>query len=239
MKIKKIVLAALAAAFAATSVFSSAIAVSAEEPLSNVAIHLGDAKEARVEENGNRQQSVSLSYEQFDASRLTKDSEIIITYEITAADKSVKSGSNHVELVVQSWENPDTPKKDSTGGVWEIVDAKSDDGKTAVFTYDDIVEAYGTDDFTLISKLNVEAASASTIKCTGFSATNCLVKGSRVIAESDDSSKGESNILWIIVGIISGVVLCIAVVFIILNKKSNKAFDVTTGEYVSKKTVKK
>lgn len=52
-------------------------------------------------------------------------------------------------------------------------------------------------------------------------------------ASSSDS--GNSSPIFLIIGIVSGIALAVAVIIIIMNKKSSKAFDVSTGEFVSKK----
>lgn len=232
---KKFITVIAAAVMALTSAIGSAFSVSAED-LSDVTIDVSSAKPAVVDA-GNRQQSVKISFDQFDTTRLTDQSEIIVDFRIDEKGND-DADSNPVELVVQSWEGAKTPKSDSQGNIWQIVKASSCTDSQAVFKYSDMVDAYGSSDFNLMSAIYVEAGSSSTITATGMKATNCLAKGTHK-EDATNPSKSGGNMLFIIIGIVSGVVGCIAVVFLILSKKSDKAFDVATGEYISKKKVKK
>ena len=234
-KTKRIIAAFLTAAVAATSLFS--ISAAAAE---NYTADVKNAKEAKVDD-GNRQQSYTLEFTEFDPTRMTMDSVITVKYEIT--DK--KGKGDRVELVAQRY--PDEQRKDykgktgatpdtagGDGSVWKIVKADSDDGKgTATFKYDSIVSAFGTNDFTNLDKINVEAASEATIKCTGLTITN--VKGEKE-GTHPTLDKGVAW-YWIVIAAAAGVIVVIVVLFIVLGRKSSKAFDVTTGQYIDKKKV--
>lgn len=238
-KLKKVMTAFMAAAVAAISVMSLSVFAEGTETFT---AEVNGASEAKVD-NGNRQQSFTVEFTVFDPTRLTKDSVVEVTYDITD-DKGGKG--DKVELVAQKYPDEQrkeykgksgtNPKADSTGAVWQIVKADSDDGKgNATFTYDSIVKAFGTDDFTTFDKFNVEAASESTIKCTGFKITN-------VKPESEGTHpKISSGIAWywIVIAVAAAVIIVIVIVFVILNKKSDKAFDVSTGEFIDKKNVNK
>ena len=54
---------------------------------------------------------------------------------------------------------------------------------------------------------------------------------------SSDSSSG-SDILFAVIGAVCGVALAVAIIFIVISKKSNKAFDTTTGKFIDKKKLK-
>lgn len=241
MKIKKFLTAFLTAALAVTSVFSMT-AFAADDYTAKV----DNAKEVKVGKDGNRPQSYTIEFTKFDPTRMNKDSVIEVTYDVVSDGK--KSG-NKVELVAQRY--PDEQRADykgkkgsapstanDDGSVWAIVDADSDDGKgKATFSYDSIVKAFGSDDFGNIDKFNVEVTSGTdaTIKCTGFKVTN-------VKAEKEGTHpKADAGFAWywIVIAAVVGVAICVAIVMLILNKKSDKAFDVTTGKYIDKKKVGK
>ena len=237
-KFKRIAVAFLAAVTAAVSAF--AVCASAAE---NYTAQVTGATEAKVD-GGDRQQSYTVEFTQFDPTRMTKDSIVEVTYEIVEADKSAKG--DKVELVAQrysdndrkkykgkSGETPSTAKPD--GAIWKIVKADKDNGKgKATFSFSSIADAFGSEDFTNLDKLNVEAASSATIKCTGFTVTN-------VKSEKEGTHPSSSNGIewyWIVVAVAAAVIIVIIIVFVILNKKSDKAFDVSTGEFVDKKKMK-
>ncbi len=183
--------------------------------------------------------SLKVDFKAFDMSRLTKDSEIIVSYEV----KDKKSGEDlekaeveyPVELVIQSWESPDTAMANSNGEVWARVTPKEFDDKSATFTYDAIVSAYGTNNFDLISAINITGTDIAEIKCTGIKVTNANDKGNhKVDATQDDGGKP----VFLIIGIAAGIILAIAIIWFILGKKSSTDFDVSTGRFVSKKDKK-
>lgn len=206
---------------------SSVIGVCAVD-VADVDLAVSDARDAKVD-GGNRQQSCEFEYKVFDASRMTEDSEVIVSYEVVDAADS-KKDENKVELVAQKYEDDKDAKK-----AWAIVNAVSDDGKQATFKYADIKESFksqsGSDNMALIDKLFVEAASNATIKCTGVKVTKCVPDGKH-------AKDGKVSMIWVIVGIVAGAAIVITVVMIILNKKSEETFDVSTGEFVSKKKIK-
>ena len=235
-KIKKIITAFMASAVAAVSLLS--MSAFAEDYSATV----NGAVEAKVD-NGNRQQSFTVEFTVFDPTRLTENSVVEVTYEVT---NDAKTKGDKVELVAQKY--PDEQRKDykgksgtnpladSTGAVWKIVKADSDDGKgKATFSYKSIVDAFGTDDFTTFDKFNVEAASESTIKCTGFKVTN--------VKPESEGTHPKVNAgfawYWIVIAAVAAIIVVVIIVFVILNKKSDKAFDVATGEYIDKKNVDK
>lgn len=223
---KKVSAVLLASAVALTTLISAAAA----EPFTAKVENAINAK--------NSEQSWSIEFTEFDATRMTKDSVITVTYEVVED----KGGDKKVELVAQKY--PDEQRKDYKGdsakvksgedALWKIVEADTDDGKgKATFKYSSIVSAFGYDDFTILDKINVEAASESTIKCTGFQVSN-------VLSEKDGKHPTVNSGIawyWIVIAVVAAVGVVIAIVFIILNKKSDKAFDVTTGEYIDKKKV--
>ena len=57
-------------------------------------------------------------------------------------------------------------------------------------------------------------------------------------AQSTTESSSSSNILFVVIGVVAGVALAVAIIFIIISKKSDKAFDTTTGKFIDKKKMK-
>lgn len=233
---KKLITIIVSAALAITAAISSTFSVFAED-LSDVTVDVSSAKSATIKD-GNRQQSIKVAFDKFDTTRLTDKSEVIVDFTIESPASNKKATNQYVEFVVQSWEKPDTSKADSSGSVWEIVQASSCTNSQAVFKYDDIVKAYGTKDFNKLSAIYVEAASTAKIKCTGLKFTNCLKNGTHKSDATQSNSSGKSNMLFIVIGIVSGIALAVGILMLILNKKSSKAFDVSSGEFVDKKKAK-
>ncbi len=53
-----------------------------------------------------------------------------------------------------------------------------------------------------------------------------------------DNNSSSNVILFAVIGVVCGVALAVAIIFIIVSKKSDKAFDTQTGKFVSKKKLK-
>ncbi len=227
MKMKKLFDFLAAAAVASVMAVSASITAFADdEKLSDVEIDVSSAVVAKA-----WAQSLKVDSTVFDASRMTEDSVVKITY---TCDKAVEdAGTDYpVELVVQSWENPDTPMVDAQGGVWaKVAPAKYDD-KSATYRYSDIVKAYGTDDLKEVNCMLVGATDKAEITCTGMTVTNCKEKGNHVYPEEE---KEGVNPVFIIIGVVAGIIIAVVVIVVIMNKKSSEAFDVASGKFVDKK----
>lgn len=199
----------------------------------NVQLSVDDAVTA-----SNWSQSLKTEYKAFDSSRMTENSEIIVTYTCNNINKN--SGTKYpVELVFQSWEFPDTPMADAGGNVWAKVAPAAYSDTEATYKYSDIVKAYGTDNFDLVSAICINATDRAEIICTGVTITNCKDKGTHIIPKTEKKldDKNKSPIV-LIIGITTGVILAVVVTIFILNKKSSKAFDINSGKFVSKKKAK-
>ena len=226
-----------------------------------------------AKDSSNWSQSVSYDFNVFDASRMTTSSKVIVNFECDEEEPE----SSPVELIIQSWEDPDTPMNDG-GNVWaKVAPADFGDG-WAVFNYVDMIEAYGSADFSKVSAINVGDTGTFTIKCTGMYITNCKLVGSHVIPEDEDassesedasaaeesvaesapettttaaaapapeettaasaaesSSSSGSNVIFVVIGVVAGIVLAVAVLFIILGRKSKESYDVESHQFVKKK----
>ncbi|WP_124101066.1 hypothetical protein [Ruminococcus sp. Marseille-P6503] len=233
-----------------------------ENSLKSVEIDCKDAKESK-----NWGQSIMVEYTDFDTTRMTSKSQIIVDYEIDKKDVDQAP----CELVFQSWENPDTPMADEDGNVWAKIAPAEFTDTQAVFDYIDIIEAYGTANFEKVSAICIGDAGFCKLKCTGITVTNCTDNGTHKVDAAQNSSEerqeesseaseavssaaeteaqqantnagsdsGSGNVIFIIIGVVSGIVLAVGVVVIIMNKKSGAAYDVNSGKFVSKKKSKK
>ncbi len=204
-------------------------------------------------ESDNWSQSVKFGYnsddpngaKNFDATRMTADSVIKVSYDIVedhGLDETQATGYP-VELIFQSWSNPDTPVVGSDGGVWaKVAPAKIDtENNTEEFNYADIVEAYGTDNFEKVDCVLFGSTNDAKILVKEVSVTNCKDKGDHWIDPSiaeQEKAATKKNIVGIVIGIVAGVAVAVGVIWFIISRKSREAFDVTTGEFVDKRDAK-
>ncbi len=194
----------------------------------------------------------------FDATRITEDSVITVTYDIV--EEQGGSTGYPVELIFQSWSNPDTPMVKADGGVWAKVapiGAGSGDADYSVseqFAYADIVEAYGTDNFEKVDSILFGATDVAKIKVTGVTISNCLPASegthwvdpeikkaeeeAKKAEEKKDKENKKKNVIGIAVGIAAGIIVAVGVIWFIISRQSKEAFDVNTGEFVDKKNAK-
>lgn len=184
--------------------------------------------------------SVKYQYDVFDTTRMTKDSKIKVEFTV---DNDIEVKTAPIELVFQSWEYPDTSVALTDGTVWAKVQANTYDDKSAEFKYTDIVAAYGSDNFEKVSCICFTATDSAKITVTKVTVTDCIEKGSHYVDEEavkeEAKKETKNNMTFTIIGIVAGVIIAIVVVVLIMNKKSSSAYDVSSGEFVSKKDTKK
>jgi hypothetical protein len=200
------------------------------EDVSDVELDTSEAVEI-----GNWGTSVKYQYDAFDTTRMTKDS--VIKVEFTTADDTELS-SAPIELVFQSWEYPDTSIAAADGTVWAKISAASYKDNYAEFAYDDIVAAYGSDNFEKVSCICFTATAATDIKVTKVTVTNCVETGSHYVDKTEQKEQNKKNMVFVIVGIAAGIILAVVIIVVIMNKKSSSAYDVTSGQFVDKKDAK-
>lgn len=164
-------------------------AVSAAAAASLIAInafaedYTADVSEAN-ESFGWKQSFVLYDYD-FRADRLNEDSQIIINYELVDFEGELEAAP--IELIVQSWSEENTQIADDNMGVWAKVAPSEYSETEAVFEYDDIVAAYGTDDLQFVNALNVGDTNICTVICTGMTITNI---GESVQETENDKPEG-------------------------------------------------
>ncbi len=185
---------------------------------------------------GNWNTSAKYQYDTFDTTRMTKDSEIKVEFSMDT--EANKLSSAPIELVFQSWESPDTSMAQPDGSVWAKVSAAEFDKTTAVFKYDDIVKAYGTDNFEKVSCICFTATDVADITVKKVTVTSCIEKGSHYVDKEVQKEQNKNNMIFTIIGIVAGVVIAVVIIVVIMNKKSSSAYDVASGEFVSKKDTK-
>ncbi|MBP3796872.1 MAG: hypothetical protein J6I46_03725 [Ruminococcus sp.] len=178
----------------------------------------------------------------FDATRMTEDSVVRVSYELIEVHELPEGEATGypVELVFQSWSDPDTPLTDSDGRVWATVAPSSiDEGNNIeYFKYSDIAKAYGTNDFGKVDRMLFSSTNDARMKVTSVTVTECKETGDHWVAsagaEAERASRDRS--LAVIVG---GTALILAmimgIIWFILGKKTGEAFDLATGEFIDKR----
>lgn len=176
-----------------------------------------DASGASAAENW--AQSLSIEQSVFNAELLTENLQIIVTY--NCEDINENSPNKYpAELIFQSWENSTSPKADKDGAVWAKIAPAEFDDTTGTYNFKDIAEAYGTDDFSQVYNIHIGATDRAKVTCTGMKITNCKTQ---TYLKSEKKSSGTN----------------LVVIIIITSKKSSKAFDLRTGEFIDKKKLSK
>ncbi len=195
-------------------------------------------------------ENVPFTMDHYDPSKFTPETEVKITftYEINAdavtkaaeasgvkTEDEIRTEAEAlcpVEMIVQSWSNPDTPMVNASGGVWAKVAPSVWDEASAVFTYADMVAAYGTEDFTGVDSLNFGATEYFTLTITGVTITNC---NDGVYVEMTDAERAEAYknaLIAVLASALALIIIIIVVFMLILKRKSSYAYDASTGEYV-------
>lgn len=177
----------------------------------------------------------------FDATRLTKDSVFTVKYDIIEEhiDEATATGYP-MEMIFQSWTNPDTPNVTADGAVWARVAPASVDTENNIetFVYDDIVAAYGSDNFEKIDCVLFGSTNDAKILVTSVTVSACKDKGAHWVDPSiaeREKAAAKKNVIGIVIGIAAGIAVAVGVIWFIISRKSREAFDITTGEFVDKK----
>lgn len=183
---KKFLSAAMSAIIACASIFSCTLTAFAEDAeTEDVTIDCSSAEAA-----SNWTQSLTIEQGDFNATRLTKDSKIVVTF--NSEDVNEKSGNKYsAELIFQSWENTTTSVAQD-GAVWAKIAPVEFDETTATYDFESIATAYGTDDFSQVYKIMVGATDRAKITVTGVKITNCKTK---TYAEKEEKDSKEQTLL--------------------------------------------
>lgn len=106
------------------------------------------------------------------------------------------------------------------GSVWAKVSASEFDKTTAAFKYDDIVKAYGTDNFEKVSCICFTATDVADITVKKVTVTNCIEKGSHYVDKEEQKEQNKNNMIFTIIGIVAGIVIAVVIIVVIMNKKA-------------------
>ena len=167
---KKFLSVAMSAIIACASIFSCTLTAFAENAeTEDVTIDCSSAEACN-----NWSQSITVDQATFNATRLTKDSEIIVTFK--SEEINEKAGNKYnAELIFQSWDNTTTPAAQD-GAVWAKIAPVKFDDSSATYDFESIATAYGTDDFSQVYNIIIGATDRAKITVTGITVTNCKTK---------------------------------------------------------------
>lgn len=123
----------------------------------------------------------------FDATWITSDSEVLVEYTYEG-DSSSRAP---VELIWQTWaggpvDDPDVNKS------WNKIAPYEYDETSAKFSYEDIVESYGTDNFASVYAINIGDTGVK-LKVTGVTITNCDIPGAEADTEAESETEEETE----------------------------------------------
>ena len=121
----------------------------------------------------------------FDATWITPDSEVIVEYTYEG-----NTSRYPVELIWQTWDGPIEPDPD-VNGTWNKIAPYEYDETTAKFSYEDIVAAYGTDNFETVYAINVGDTGVK-LTVTGVTITNCDMGGEEA-EETEAETEAETE----------------------------------------------
>ena len=154
---KKFLSVAMSAIIACASIFSCTLTAFAENAeTEDVTIDCSSAATC-----SNWEQSITVDQATFNATRLTKDSEIIVTFK--SEEINEKAGNKYnAELIFQSWDNTTTPAAQD-GAVWAKVAPVKFDDSSATYDFESIATAYGTDDFSQVYNIIIGATDRAKI----------------------------------------------------------------------------
>ncbi|MBO4865291.1 MAG: hypothetical protein J5582_01790 [Ruminococcus sp.] len=165
--------------FTATNVLSSN-EMAEDDIRRTIRVH---AKKPATSENWG--QSISVGVDQFDVSTLAENSFVIAVFE-SELEKDVVSAP--VEFILQSTDDTVSPKaKNNT--VWGKVAPVLFNNKYALFDFESMADAYGTDDFSCVSTVYVGDTGKSPITCTDIYALDI-----RTIAKDEPEVTDDSEV---------------------------------------------
>lgn len=123
----------------------------------------------------------------FDATWITPDSEVVVDYTYEG-----ETNKAPLELIWQTWDGPKEADPD-VKGKWNRVSPYEYDETSAKFSYEDIVSAYGTDDFSTVYAINVGDTGVM-LTVTGVTITNCdIVEETETEAETEAETEGDAE----------------------------------------------
>ncbi|MBR4223225.1 MAG: hypothetical protein IKR73_00285 [Oscillospiraceae bacterium] len=167
---------------------------------------------------------------------MTPQSEVIAEFRYEG--EPMNEGSAPIELIWQTWQSND-PRPEGAKDWAKVAPAEYTD-TTAVFKYDDIVEAYGTSDFSTVYAINI-GDTGTKLKLVGLTVTNIdrsQVPGSpeaavpqhgtaAKAADIEANAPDEGGSIGIVIGVaaaVVAVVLIVVGVIVFLKKHNEKGY---------------
>lgn len=194
-----------------------------------------------VQTNGSWGQSITYSQSDLDASRFTPDTTIRVEYELEGEPSL--SNQYQVELILQNYV--------ADPQIWAQVVPVEYDDTYAVFDYDGMVTAYGSDDFSTVNnicvgdrgiKMKVTKVTVTNLEIPEVTTTEATEAETEAVTEAEtqaedeapaettaskpaqESSGSGSSLTVIIIVIVAAVVIAGVVVTIIVVNKNKKRF---------------
>lgn len=226
----------LKAVFSAAAAFITAAAMTVCASAETEDIELGTSMAKTT--NGSWGQTVIYDKSAFDCSRITPDSVVSVEFEL---DGEWSGTGAPVELIFQNYSTADPH-------IWAKIAPFEYDETTASFQYEDMLAAYGSEDFSTVDNL-VLGDCGIVMKATKFTITNCkkveivttttteattataaettaaaqTTTAAETTAASSDSSESGGKIPLIPI-VIAAVVVAVIVVVVIIVLKSKRRF---------------
>ncbi|MBQ5329750.1 MAG: hypothetical protein J6F31_00725 [Oscillospiraceae bacterium] len=241
MDIKKIIKKAAAAVLSITAAMILSVSVNAEDYVFDVssAEATSSWKQTYVHYTALTEDE-NTSYENnFNPVWMTPESEVLIEYEYTGDKENMQTFP--AELIWQTWE-VDGKLADGVAGTWNKVAPYEYDGSHAKFSYEDIVKAYGTDNFYSVYCIcigdRLSGVDSGTVKLTSMKITNInrgnldeeITSRVRIVTTRAEISMGNAyeskssspSFTTILIGAGIALAVIIALLIIIIVKMVNK-----------------
>lgn len=231
-KLFKMLSAAASGIFAAAMMAFSASAQDYEFDVASATITNGEWGQAFTEYTSNNPDPEYAG--SFDPAWLTDSSEIIVEFEYTGTPYTYPC-----ELVWQTWGDEVLAANPDISGFWNQVAPAEYDDKHAVFKYADIVEKYGTKDFSKVYAINVGDCGVQ-LKVTKVTATNVDMPekaaseteaaeetGATVTTNIAQNAPDEGSALptvLLVIGIVAAAAVVVVIIVMIIKKNSGKMY---------------
>lgn len=177
---------------------------------------------------------VRITENDFDATRINSNTKLVIRY----AKMDEKPAFCPVNVVLISENNTTAPenKRDENGNVSvKLTLPESYNEEKVVFNCKQILNAYGTGDFSELTDFSIVGTSQKiTIESIEFTDVNQFGVRSKLNTQEEEESGGVSTLL--VVGVIAVIVIiALVVIFFVIKSNSGKSYDISTGTYIKNK----
>lgn len=231
-KLFKMLSAAASGIFAAAMMAVTVSAQDYEFDVASATISSGEWGQAFTEYTSNLPDSEYSGG--FDPAWLTESSEIIVEYTYTGTPNTYPC-----ELIWQTWGDEVLAENPDINSLWNQIAPAEYDDKHAVFKYADIVEKYGTKDFSKVYAINIGDCGVQ-LKVTKVTATNVDMPeqavseteaaeetGATVTTNIAENAPDEGSALptvLLVVGIVAAAAVVVVIIVMIIKKNSGKMY---------------